>query len=95
MGSSYKTCWPIWGDNHHCLDDNSLDANAIVKKYEAKIGQRGYHYHTFKSPRGNGGNGYFADPSGFQYQLDAQMTVPTDSESFEPSYCGTTCENAV
>jgi hypothetical protein len=87
--TSYKSCWPVWGDNHHCLDDQSVDGATIIAKYKANAGKRGYHYHLFGM--GRGGNGYFADPSGFQFQLDVQMTVPSDAEKFSPDYCMKSC----
>merc|ERR1711907_68775 len=87
MGTSYKSCWPIWGDNHYCLDSQSTNVNAIVQKYD----NEGLQYHLFKSGGMGPGNGYFVDPTGWSIQLDGQITIPNDAESFSPQYCYTSC----
>ena len=87
--TSYKSCWPVWGDNHYCFDSNSMDMDTIKQKFDAN----GWKYHLFKAPFGNRGNGYFADPSGWQIQLDGSWTsFPSDAESFSTGYCYTSCE---
>ena len=69
-------------------------------------GGRRYVYHPFKMPsgpppgrrldEGPGGifcNGYFGEPSGWQFQLDGEYSnCPADAEQFMPNYCYTGCE---
>jgi len=52
--TSYKSCWPVWGDNHYCLDSQQLDMSKIKETYDSK----GYKYHLFSMPgRSLGGRG--------------------------------------
>jgi catechol 2,3-dioxygenase-like lactoylglutathione lyase family enzyme len=52
--TSYKSCWPVWGDNHYCLDSQQLDMSKIKETYD----QKGYKYHLFSMPgRSLGGRG--------------------------------------
>lgn len=91
--TTYKSCWPIWGDNHYCYDSGSQAIDEVVAKYEANKGKRGYVYHPFRNPGGRTCNGYFGEPSGWQFQLDGiYRDCPTDAESFLPNYCTTSCE---
>ena len=69
-------------------------------------GARRYVYHPFKMPsgpppgrrldEGPGAifcNGYFGEPSGWQFQLDGEYSnCPADAEQFMPNYCYTGCE---
>ena len=71
-----------------------------------RAGTRRYVYHPFKMPsgpppgrrldEGPGGifcNGYFGEPSGWQFQLDGEYSnCPADAEQFMPNYCYTGCE---
>jgi len=104
--TSYKSCWPVWGDNHYCYDSWTGDISDIAAKYEKNKGKPGYVYHPFKMPsgpppgrrldEGPGGifcNGYFGEPSGWQFQLDGEYSnCPADAEQFMPNYCYTGCE---
>ena len=52
----YCTYRPIWGDNHYCYDSGSQTLDAVVAKYEANKGKRGYVYHPFRNPGGTSCN---------------------------------------
>ena len=72
----------------------------------SRLQGRRYVYHPFKMPsgpppgrrldEGPGGifcNGYFGEPSGWQFQLDGEYSnCPADAEQFMPNYCYTGCE---
>ena len=72
----------------------------------SRLRARRYVYHPFKMPsgpppgrrldEGPGGifcNGYFGEPSGWQFQLDGEYSnCPADAEQFMPNYCYTGCE---
>merc|ERR1719253_1886295 len=87
--TSYKSCWPVWGDNHYCLDSQQLDVSKIKEIYD----KQGYKYHLFQMSGGMGGNGYFELPGGWQMQIDGywSSSFPSDAGSFQPDYCGNTC----
>ncbi len=89
--TSYTSCWPVYGDNHYCIDSQEMDMDAIKAAYD----KNGYKYHLFSMPFGNGGNGYFADPTGWQIQLDGRWSnFPSDAGSFSPNYCMTSCSSS-
>jgi len=101
--TSYKSCWDVWGDNHYAYDTMSVSGDDVISLYE----KNNWKYHLFSfnmlseehkrrrrnvTGPGNMVQGYFADPTGWQIQLDAQYSnAPSDAESFSPDYCFTSC----
>jgi len=39
----------------------------LIRQKSRSQGKPGYVYHAFRNPGGGGCNGYFGDPSGWQY----------------------------
>jgi hypothetical protein len=70
MGTSYKGCWDIWGDNHVALDQLSSSMDV----YWPRLKKAGYPLWMHSTP--GGVHMYAQDPSGWQIQFDGTFNNP-------------------
>jgi catechol 2,3-dioxygenase-like lactoylglutathione lyase family enzyme len=97
--TNYKSCWPVWGDNHIGLGMNK-SIKSVISKLDAINSTL---YHPFRGV-GGGPDGisgpsvvYIVDPTGFQVQLSGSWPAgflpdaDKDNGGFY-GYCYTFCE---
>lgn len=70
MGTDYKGCWDIWGDNH-CAYDRAAETTDV---YWQRWKQTGYPLWMHSTP--GGVHMYGQDPSGWQIQFDGTFNNP-------------------
>lgn len=70
MGTDYKGCWDIWGDNHIALDQLSSNMDVFWPRWQ----KTGYPLWMHDTP--GGVHMYAQDPSGWQIQFDGTFKNP-------------------
>lgn len=88
MGSDYKGCWDIWGDNHCAYDRGAEDTSVYWKRWQTT----GYPVWMHSTP--GGVHMYGQDPSGWQIQFDGTFTnAPSDVFPRAEQNCYVCCES--
>jgi hypothetical protein len=81
---SYKSCWPVWGDNHYSISNvNATYFESVRQRYD----DAGIGYMLFD----NGGylwTGYFPLPGGFYLELlPDDVATPEGTPPWDDTYC--------
>jgi len=81
---SYKSCWPVWGDNHYSISNvNATYFEEVRQRYE----EAGVGYMLFDSG-GSLWTGYFPLPGGFYAELIPNDAVsPEGAQAWDDTYC--------
>jgi hypothetical protein len=81
---SYKSCWPVWGDNHYTISNvNATYFEEVRQRYE----DAGVGYMLFDSG-GHLWTGYFPLPGGFYAELIPHDAVsPEGAQPWDDTYC--------
>jgi len=95
--TSYKSCWPVWGDNHIAVRPTGLDLKAFAARLDSLETPMYHAFHGIKipgqgPPKGGPSVIYVVDPSGWTVQVEGHWPdgflpdADTDNGNFY-EYC--------